>query len=342
MTCQLDATTRVEVLEEYVRARHRAGEDVDFQYDEALPDALMEAMAAVIDAAPNTSVRIYSVGDGGPDFDWLRGLEKVRHLKVEVTGATSFEPLARFSELRSLLLGATISKRPSLSVLASFPQLVLLSVDKHVKGAEAISELRHLRSLGVGGVRDEQWLRRVGPLPALERLSVGLGSVRDLNTLPGCPRLNSLRLTRVAGLTHEHLRPISACRNLQSLDLNQLKHVTRLPDLSAGPAETLRWVVLKSLPDLETLSELLALTRLRLLQLTDTVPRDERIRNFANIAGLHMIVDGRYPEEEIKALRNGYRGETLEYRREWLVGTRPQRAAAAAALRDDLDGESAS
>jgi hypothetical protein len=337
-TISLDPKTPVDELVQRARAGHQKGLEVEFQYTTALPDQLMEAMAAVIDAAPDTSVRIYSMGDGGgPEFDWLRGLEKLRHLKVETSRAKSFGSLERFSSLRTLFLGRTISKQPSLSVLASLTQLIRLRVDGHVKGAEAIAELKDLRFLDVGYASDEQWLVRVGPPPALEQLIIGLGGIRDLSTLPDCPHLRSLRLVRVTGLTHEHLRPVAACRSLERLTLNQLKHVSRLPDLSGGPAKTLKRVVLQSMHNLETVRELASLQRLELLQITDTVPRDQRVRDFRNVEGLHLILDARYPDKEIQALLDGYRGITLEYRGELLIGTRQQRKAAAAALNDAPD-----
>jgi hypothetical protein len=334
----LQPTTSVETFRAVVDRHHRARYEAAIQWDESLPDSLLEAVAAVVDEFPETQVRVYA-SESTPE--WLAGLEAVRHLCFEAWKATSFAELGRFRELRSLKLGSTSSRRPSLEFLAELPRLTELVVDGQSRDVEAAAQCTGLKQLYLHSVRDAQWLRRMGASEALEVLAFHGGTIPDLTALSDFPNLMHLSLTFVKRLGHDALAPIGECQQLTDLSLMNLPSVTRLPFLAHGPAQTLRRLTLSDMRNLETLEDLLALRQLVWLQVGGARPVGPPDKGHPGLPCLaeidslqHLGVWDRYPDGEVEALVAAYRGRTLIYRNAMLVGAWADRTAD---LEDELE-----
>ena len=118
------------------RAIEREGVEV-VQFDRPLPARTMEVLRELLAAHPEVGLPIYSRGQG-LDHSVLRGFEFLRSLDLELYELTDLSFLANFTELRHLAVGATRSKKPSLTFLEAMPHLESLSVEGHARGFDSV------------------------------------------------------------------------------------------------------------------------------------------------------------------------------------------------------------
>lgn len=323
-TYELDPDSSVsELVERTEKARH-AGRDLMFQFKTRLPDELIAAIADVARRAPDTAVRIYSAPDpGGPELEWLQGLDHIRHLLIECwRDVTTFDGVTRFRKLQSLMLGATKSQRPSLDFLCELPDLTNLRLEGHSKGAEAIGRLPRLRWLNAREVKDRAWLARIGPQPSVEALALSFGGIRDLGVLGEWSSLRRLELMRITRLDSHDLMGLSDSGTLKELWLHNLQQVTRLSFATGKLAESLTQLFLYGMNALETLDDVAGLNRLERLDLLDARPADRRLDAIGEITSLRSLsVNQPYSDDVMQALLASFRGSYLEYKRQHLIGT---------------------
>jgi hypothetical protein len=255
---QVRPDTRPAVLERVVADTPNLGR---LQFDEPLPDDLLECVAGVLRRRPDLG--LYVFGDElDPGLSWLSGFEHVRQLSVSLWHLTSFEPLSGFTQLRSLGLGATTSRRPSLSFLDACPALRQLAIEGHTKDIDVVRELRALRGLTLRSITLPD-LRLLTDLPDLRSLDIKLGGTSDLRPLGALQQLEYLELWLIRELTD--LSEIRRLSNLRYLLLQALKHVAELPDLSScRRLERIHLETMKGLTDLRPLRSAPALTDLLL------------------------------------------------------------------------------
>ncbi|HSF15784.1 MAG TPA: hypothetical protein VLK65_09530 [Vicinamibacteria bacterium] len=170
----------------------------------------------------------------------FRGLES---LSLGIFELTDFSILERLSpELRTLRLGATRSKRPTLSPLSKFKSLRVLYLEGHSKDIEVLSELLELEDVTLRSITtpDVQYL---GHLPKLWSLDIKLGGIRSFTGIEGKESIKYLELWQVRGL--RSIDVVGALPGLQNLFLQSLARVGSFPRLTGSLA--LRRIIVENL-----------------------------------------------------------------------------------------------
>ena len=289
------------------------------QFDVPLPDAVLAAVAEVLRRHPDVELRAYGRAVD-PGLGWLSGFEHVEHLSLELWHATSFDVLARFKRLRSLGLGETKSRRPSLAFLRELKHLEQLWLEAHDKDFDAVGALPSLRRLALRVPRTRS-LEALRGHAGIEIFAMDFGGVRDLSPLADLPRLRGLELDQVRKLDTGDLDPIGDCTGLEAVSLGALRNVESLRALARRPAATLRMLLLERLTGLTTLADLTACERLEELGLYDSRPADRRLDVLLECPRLNRLVAGdAYPADQREAMRTGFTGATLWMRGEAEVG----------------------
>jgi hypothetical protein len=289
------------------------------QFDEPLPDSVLAATADVLRRHPEVGFRAYG-REVDPGLAWLSGFEHVEHLTLDLWHVSSFDSLARFSGLRSLTLGETASKRPSLAFLRELLQLEVLCLEGHDKEFDAVADVGSLRRLHLR-------VPRIKTLDALrghaniDVFTMDFGGVRDLSPLADIPRLRGLALYQVRKLDTDGLDALGDCAALEAVSLGALRNVGSLRALARRPRLTLRFLTLERLTGLATLADLATCERLEQLGLYETRAVDKRIDVLLRCPNLkHLVVGDLYPKDQFDAMRDGFNGETLQLRGESVRG----------------------
>jgi hypothetical protein len=283
------------------------------QFDVPLPDDVLAAAADALRRHPEVGLRVYG-RKVDPGLGWLKGFTDIEHLSIELWYATSFDVLARFTWLRSLGLGETKSKRPSLGFLRELPHLEDLWLEAHDKDFDAIAALPRLRRLALRVPRAKS-LDSLRGHSGIEVFSMDFGGIRDLSPLSDVPNLRALQLYQVRKLDTGDLELLGECAALEVVSLGALRNVESLRALARRPAETLRLLTLERLTGLATLADLKACTRLEELGLYESRPADKRLDVLLQCQNLNRLVVGdAYPDDRLEALRTAFRGDTLVLR----------------------------
>jgi hypothetical protein len=285
------------------------------QFDEPLPDGVLAAASDALKRHPGVKLRAYG-RNVDPGLGWLDGFEHIEHLSIELWHATSFDVLARFTALRSLALGQTKSKRPSLAFLRQLRTLEDLWVEAHDKDFDAVGDLPALRRLAFRVPRTKS----LDPLrghSSIEVFEMDFGGTRDLSPLADVPGLRAVQLYQVRSLDTDDLDPLGACGGLEVVSLGALRNVESLRALAKRPAETLRLLTLERLTGLATLADLTSCARLEELGLYESRPADRRLDVLLECRRLNRLVaNDSYPDDQVQTLRSAFNGETLVLRGE--------------------------
>ena len=307
---QLQPDTDLESIEPAVVAARRP---LRLQFDVPLPDAVLAAAADVLRRHPDVELRAYG-RQVDPGLGWLSGFEHVEHLSIELWNETDFDVLAGFTSLRSLALGETKSKRPSLAFLSELEHLDDLWLEAHDKDFEAVGELPSLRRLALRVPRTKS----LDPLrghASIEVFEMDFGGIRDLSPLADLPALRALQLYQVRKLDTDDLESLGECGSLEVVSLGALRNVESLRALARRPAETLRLLLLERLTGLTTLADLKSCTQLEELGLYESRPADRRLDVLLECPRLNRFVaDDTYPPDQLEALRTRFTGDTLVVR----------------------------
>jgi hypothetical protein len=283
------------------------------QFDQPLPASVLSAAADVLAAHPDVGLRAYGrIVD--PTLSWLAGLEHVQHVALDLWHATSFDALSGFTNLRSLSLGATESKHPSLAFLTGLPRLEFLSIEAHDKDFDAVGDVHTLRRFHLRVPRTKS-LEALRGHPTLDEFKMTFGGIRDLDPLAKIPTLRGLALYQVRTLDTEDLDILGDFPRLEALSLGALRNVHNLAMLGRGPSATLRFLILEKLTGLTTLADLGQCASLEQLGLYDSRPQDSRLDVLLPCKNLrHLVVGDVYPPDQLEAVAARIAGETLVYR----------------------------
>ncbi|HMS08760.1 MAG TPA: hypothetical protein PKE66_04710 [Pyrinomonadaceae bacterium] len=186
------------------------------------------------------------------NIDAVTEIKDLEELWVDVYDLLNFDFLDRLPlTLRTLGLGETSSRRPSIGAISRFDRLTYLYLEKQQKGIESIRSLKHLEKIVLRSIstKDVEYLLGLNELWSVD---VKLGGIKDFKALSALPKLKYLELWMVRGL--RDLSFISSITSLQHLFLQSLKQVTELPDLSQ--LKQLRRVYLEDLKGLVDLTSL--------------------------------------------------------------------------------------
>ena len=104
------------------------------------------------------------------------------------------------STLRKLQIGATKSKRPTLSPLVRFQELETLYLEGQQKDVEVLHRLSGLRDVTLRSI-STAGLDYLKPLRELRSLDLKLGGIRDLSAIAGMDGINYLEVWQARGLS---------------------------------------------------------------------------------------------------------------------------------------------
>ena len=243
------------------------------QFSAPLLDHEYVQLAAFLVNYPGMPLRAY--GHSLRDLEFLQFFPRLRHVVVHNYEVASFDGLRHLpTDLQSLVLGETISRRCTLGILRRFPRLRSLGVTGHRKDLDAISDLHDLERLTLRSLRLPD-LQVLLPLQKLQSLTLHGTGTTDLGVLPSLARLRSLVLSTLRGLAD--LSPIGAVTALELLHLERLPSVTSLPSLANLTAlRRLHIEQLKGLADLTPIGTAPALEELLLIGMKHLEPDDVR------------------------------------------------------------------
>lgn len=232
--------------------------------------------ARLFSRRPEVELRVYGHYDGSCDLSFVAQLPNLRRFSadclVKATGTEFIESLSNIEQLSvgiyhldnfdflqalnperltHLSLGATLSKKPSLSALERFSSIKALYIEGQSKDINAIEKLKQLENLTLRSISIPS-LEFLIALPKLWSLDIKLGATTNLAALASVKNVKYLELWQIKGL-HD-LSPIAGMTGLQFLFLQSLRNVEHLPDLSQLSA--LRRIVLENMKGLADLTSL--------------------------------------------------------------------------------------
>lgn len=255
------------------------------QIDENLPDRAYREIDRILERRPDIYFRIFGIGTYGNETFDLSVLSQMPHLsKIRIDGhlgknkeAVNPEYLCKLpnlkgvhltlfdrldygfvkdlpTDLKELILYAdTMGKAVQFDCewLLRYQKLQTLFLGKKAKKhIESINRITNLSSLSLSGIKVEnfEFLKELS-LKSFALLWCGNSDLTGLGDLTG---LRDLKLWRIMKL--DNLDFIKSLVNLETLKLQDLKHITTLPDLSK--LTQLADIQINNVPiNLETLDE---------------------------------------------------------------------------------------
>jgi hypothetical protein len=210
----------------------------------------------------------------GKGIESLAALRNIESLSVGIFNLDNFDFLTNLPKenIRKLFLGATKSKRPSLTNLDQFQNLRVLYLQSQQKDIEVLSSLSTLEELTLRSI-STKGVSYLNNLCNLWSLDIKLGGIRDFSNLEDMNQIKYLELWQIKGLSD--IRFISKMRGLQFLFLQDLRNIVTIPDLSKLPA--LKRIFLdnmKGLKDITMLSSAPALKELIHVSAVGLQPKD--------------------------------------------------------------------
>ena len=199
-------------------------------------------------------------------FPFLDSFALTAHLFTDFDQLDSIPP-----GIKQLRIGATNSLKLSLSFIQRFRQLKKLSLEKHKKDIDVISDLIGLEDLEVKSITMPN-LAFIGNATSLRCLRIALGGTRNLDLLPGYQRLEKLDLWAINKISD--IDAIADTKFLGKIYLDQLSNVEDV----------------KSLHNLKRL-EFLSLCRMKRLKSLQWVADAPNLREFSITQTSHLKPD---------------------------------------------------
>jgi hypothetical protein len=281
-----------------------------------LPAEHLEALKVAARQSPEKGLTVSGEAFTG-SLEGLIGFEHVRDLIILLPGATSFEVLSRFTELRRLIVGETRSTRPSFEFLAHCAQLEDADLEGANRGLGAITVLRRLKTLRLTKLKAMS-LEFLAQHPSISRLELLHAGVSDLEPLSTMLCLRRLWIGRLRGLKAKDLGPLRF-GHLEMLAVNDAAQVESLETLKDPEISHLS---LDNLRRLVTLSDLRHWPCLEVLGVRNARPTDGSLVEAAQNPNLkHLAIAGALPHEEIRSIQRVFCGHSLWYQGEYLFGT---------------------
>ena len=273
---------------------------VQFGY-QPLTDSEYKRLAAWLEDYPEMTLRVYSSAVIR-DLEFLRFFPSLRNFAADTLwNLESLDGLRHLPEtLQELGLGAT-KRQLDLGILARFPGLKWLYLEKQHKGIDVLSQLTELDDLTLRSMTLPD-LSLLLPLESLRSLDIKLGGTNDLTLLPRVGRLRHLELWRIRGLSDASM--VGRLPHLRHLFMQTLPQVTRLPDF--GEARALRRLELetmKGIRDLRPIATAPVLEELPLHDMPQLQPDDLRpLIGHPTLRALGVHLGSRRKNTEAEAL----------------------------------------
>lgn len=259
------------------------------QCSKPVPNAVwMRVNEHICIARPDVQIRVYGHESMECDLGFARLLSDAQHFAADcLMSATSIEAIAEIKNLkslslgifglrnfrvleqlptglRSLSLGATKSKRPSLDSLRGLRSLRNLYLEGQSRCIEVLSELPELEDLTLRSISQLD-LKFMQDLPRLWSLAIKLGGMHDFTGIEGKESMKYLELWQVRGL--KDLEVVGTLHGLQNLFVQSLPNVESFPRVTQS--KDLRRIVVESLKGLRDFEALEAAPALEEFALID-------------------------------------------------------------------------
>ncbi len=206
------------------------------------------------------------------NLEFIEKIENINSFSLYDFDFTAFDDLNKLpTDLKSLLLAATNSKKLSLSILNNFPKLERVFLEGHKKDIQKVKENKNLKSITLRSITLDSLQPILSVNADIEMLDIKLGGTNNLADLPSFESLKYLELWKIRGLVD--LSPISHLLSVQNIFLQSLKNVETIPDLTK--LTSLRRIVfdsMKGINDLTMLKFAPALEELGLVSMSNLVP----------------------------------------------------------------------
>jgi hypothetical protein len=214
------------------------------------------------------------------NIEYITEIPELESLSVGIFELRDFEFLRQITPtLRTLYLGATRSRSPTLAPLDRFRSLRTLYIEGHEKEIDVLRGLRQLEDVTLRSITTPD-LSYLAPLTNLWSLDIKLGGIRSFAGVEGKASIKYLELWQIRELHNVGI--VSNLPGLQNLFLQSLPHIQSFPSVTHATA--LRRVIVQNLKGLRSLA---ALERAPVLE------------EFALIEGKNQT-----PEQLLPVLRN--------------------------------------
>jgi len=211
-------------------------------------------------------------------FDFLTGFNLTAHSFSDFVQLDSI-PL----NIEHLRLGATNSRKLSLSLIKKYPKLKSLSIEGHKKDIDVISELTGLEKLELRSITMPN-LQFIGDQRKMRSLRIALGGTKNLGLLPHYKNLRHLDLWAINKIVD--IDSIADSKNLSTIRLDQLSSVENVKSLRN--LSKLNFACLCRMKRIKSLQWLADAPNLQELSITQTT---------------HLDAGAFLPLKKIKALR---------------------------------------
>ena len=199
---------------------------------------------------PDVTLRMYGHYGISRNLGFLKLFHSLKNFQADSYNLDDLSGL-RFlpPDLEYLGIGQTRSKRHSLSVLETFPNLKSLYIESHKKDIDTIGRLTKLEELHIRSITLPD-LSIFLPLKELLSLKIKLGGTSNVSLLPKIGKIRYLEIWMVRGMTD--LEYLSEMSDLQYLFLQAIKNATSLP--SFQDSKQLRRVHLETMKGITNLT----------------------------------------------------------------------------------------
>jgi hypothetical protein len=163
------------------------------------------------------------------DLSFLECFPKLNSFALTAHLFNEFDQLSYIPDgIEEITINATNSLRLSLSFLTRFKNLKSVSLEKHKKDIEALSEIQQLEKLAIKSITLPD-LGIIKPLSKLKELEIRLGGTKNLDLLPTFKNLEYLELWAIHKIVN--IDPIADSTSLRKLFLDGLKNVENVKSL---------------------------------------------------------------------------------------------------------------
>ena len=183
------------------------------------------------------------------DLSFLQHFPQLSHFSLTAHLFKDFEQVKFIpDDIESLRIAATNSLRLSLGFISRFKKLQSLSLEKHTKDIDVLSDVKQLRRLAIRSITMPN-LETISGLNNLKSLEIRLGGTKNLSLLPNLTQLEYLELWAINKI--ENIDAISDTSSLKRIYLDQLKNVKNVSSLKQ--LAKLKWLGLCRMKGLESL-----------------------------------------------------------------------------------------
>lgn len=230
-----------------------------------IPENKIEVLLRFADGYETTSIIVKNSPEQNYDLSFLEYFPHIKGFSLtayEFTNFSQFEYIPH--DIEWLRIDASKSQKLSLSFLKRFNKLKSLSIEKHKKDIEVVSDLNTLEKLAIRSITMPD-LKFAGKAEKLKSLEVRLGGTKNLDVLTYFEKLEYLELWAINKISN--IDSIADTLNLKEIFLDQLSNVENVKSFKhLSSLKKLKLCRMKRLKSLEWLADAPTLQELSITQ----------------------------------------------------------------------------